>query len=246
MIETAVIMAAGLGTRFGIRTENIPKSFIEVNGKSMIIRTIEILLSVGIKKIIIGTGYMKNAFEQLSVCYPQIECCYSEQYESTNSMWTLLNCKKIIGNHNFILLESDLIFEKKAITSLLEDKYPDILLASDVSKFQDQYYIEYDKDCILKNCSVNSKEIKVCGELVGIHKISHEFYKVLCKYYSVIKQENPKMGYEYAMLHVAQNIRPLKVLKVKGIKWYEIDDEKDLAFAETLFKNQETNDEFFI
>jgi len=234
MIKTAVIMAAGLGTRFGKRTESIPKSFIEVNGKSMIIREIEILLGTGIKKIIIGTGYKKEMFEQLKERYPQIECCYSEYYASTNSMWTLYNCREVIGNDDFILLESDLVFERKAITALMNDSHPDILLATNENKFQDQYFVEYNQGGFLTHCSVNRQELNVCGELVGIHKISNPFYKDLCDYYLSIKQDYPKMGYEFALLHLSKIAKPIYVLKIDGLKWYEIDDERDLSYAETI------------
>ena len=57
MIKTAVIMAAGMGTRFGKYTEQIPKGFVEVCGKPMIERSIETLISCGIERIVIGTGY---------------------------------------------------------------------------------------------------------------------------------------------------------------------------------------------
>ncbi|WP_259305028.1 NTP transferase domain-containing protein [Bacteroides fragilis] len=53
-------MAVGLGTRFGHYTELVPKSFVEVGGKPMIIRSIETLLSCGIERIILGTGYKKR------------------------------------------------------------------------------------------------------------------------------------------------------------------------------------------
>lgn len=53
-------MAAGLGTRFGHYTELVPKGFVEVGGKPMIIRSIETLLSCGIERIILGTGYKKR------------------------------------------------------------------------------------------------------------------------------------------------------------------------------------------
>ena len=35
----AVIMAAGMGTRFGQMTEKIPKGFIPYNGIPMVVRT---------------------------------------------------------------------------------------------------------------------------------------------------------------------------------------------------------------
>lgn len=232
MVKTAVIMAAGLGSRFGSRTELVPKGFVEVNGVPMLVRSLETLLEAGIERVVIGTGFKKEVVEALGEKYPQIECCYSEKYADTNSMWTLFNCRDAIGSDDFLLLESDLIYEKKAITALLEDPHPDILLIAGETKFQDQYFVEHNEKGNLTNCSVNREELKVCGELVGIHKISHSFYKELCRYYDTIRQEAPKLGYEYALLHMARNGMPLFVLKQEGLLWYEIDDEKDLAYAE--------------
>ena len=45
----AIIMAAGLGSRFGIYTEDRPKGFIEVGGMSMIERSINTLISCGVR-----------------------------------------------------------------------------------------------------------------------------------------------------------------------------------------------------
>ena len=76
-IKTAVIMAAGLGTRFGRQTEKIPKGFIEVGGKPMVVRSVETLLECGMDRILIGTGYKKEAYEALMERYSQIECVFS-------------------------------------------------------------------------------------------------------------------------------------------------------------------------
>ena len=146
MVTTAVIMAAGLGSRFGKMTETMPKGFIEVGGQSMVIRSIETLIACGIKRIIIGTGYKKEAYEALKAKYPQIECVYSPRYAETNSMYTLWNCRQAIGDDDFILLESDIIYNKNAITELQENAHPDIMLITPVTKFQDQYYVEYDEN----------------------------------------------------------------------------------------------------
>ncbi len=233
MIKTAVIMAAGLGSRFGKMTEFIPKGFVEVNGKSMVVRSIEALIACGIERIIIGTGYKKEMYEELINIYPQIECCFSEKYAVTNSMWTLYNCKELIGGDDFLLLESDLIFEKRAISGLLDDVRDDVMLISDVIKFQDQYFVEHNFSGELTMCSTKEEELNVCGELVGIHKLSRSFFQRIKDYYSQILDEKPKMGYEYALLDISQHQKPMSVLKVEGLKWYEIDDESDLEYAES-------------
>lgn len=224
-------MAAGLGTRFGNLTEKMPKGFIPVSGKAMVIRSIEALIRCGIEHIYIGTGYKKEMYEDLKSTYPQIECCFSPKYADTNSMYTLYNMRELIGNSDFLLLESDLVYEDRALTALIENEHDSIMLITPVTKFQDQYYVEYDENHNLVNCSVNKEEINPCGELVGIHKIGNQFYKLMCDEYAKILNEKPKLGYEFQLLSMSK-IQALYVLNEEGLKWYEIDDIDDRDYAE--------------
>lgn len=232
MISTAVIMAAGLGTRFGNYTDNIPKGFIPYKGKPMVIRSIETLISCGIEKIIIGTGYKKESYEALVDRYPQIKCVCSPRYAETNSMYTLYNNREAIGDDDFLLLESDLVFEKRAIKELIDCEFKSAMLITPVTKFQDQYYVEMNDKCELVNCSTDRNQINPSGELVGIHKLSNDFYKTCVSEYEKILSETPKLGYEYQLLDISRRIIPMNVLKIEGLQWYEIDDVEDLSFAE--------------
>ena len=229
-------MAAGMGTRFGDRTELILKGFVPAGGIPMVERSIATLKTCGIERIIIGTGYHKEHYEGLAERVDGIECVFSPRFAETNSMYTLWNCRKAIGEDSFILLESDLVFEKLAITSLLECPFDSAMLITPVTKFHDQYYVQMNEKCELINCSVNKEEITPSGELVGIHKISNAFYKLLCSEYEKIVDEKPKLGYEFQLLDVSQRITPMNVLKVDGLQWYEIDDTQDLKFAEENIK----------
>lgn len=225
-------MAAGLGTRFGKMTETMPKGFVEVGGMSMIERSIETLITCGIERILVGTGYKHKKYDELKNKYPQIETCYSPQYAETNSMYTLWNMRELVGEDDFLLLESDLVFEKRAITSLQNTAWEDVLLTTPVTKFQDQYYVECDANDILTNCSVNKEEVNAKGEFVGIHKISNRFYKLMCEDYDKKKDEYPKLGYEYELLFMSKNISPVHIVNIPNLLWYEIDDMNDLEYAE--------------
>lgn len=247
MIDTAVIMAAGKGTRFGSKTHDMPKGFIPFKGTAMVVRSIESLIKVGIKKIIIGTGYHKEYYEQLTNKYPQIETVFSPFYAETNSMETLSVCKESIGNSDFLLLESDIVYEERALTSLINEPRPNVMLVSPITKFQDQYYIGIYENSTLAKCSTNrsdidnQKDIKLVGELVGIHKISNNFYRKMLEDYSNKKAHfngnmdtiNPlKRGYEFYLEDVTSEIS-LGVVSIDNLKWYEIDDDADLKYAET-------------
>lgn len=244
MIDTAVIMAAGKGTRFGSRTSRLPKGFIEFKGKPMVVRTIENLLAAGIKRIIIGTGYHREWYEGLNERYPQIKTVFSPLFSESNSMETLYVCRKAVGECDFLLLESDIVFEQKALKLLIEDSHKDIMLVSDVMKFQDQYYISVDDDHNLLGCSTDRLRLtektgqEPYGELVGIHRISSRFYKKMIEDYERNRQERISRGYEFEIEDVAisSNGFPMFVLKPHSLQWYEIDDEEDLKFAENTIE----------
>lgn len=230
-------MAAGMGTRFGMQTELKPKGFIPFKGTPMVIRAIEIMFDAGIDKVIIGTGYHKEFYEALAKkFYGKVQCVFSPRFSETNSMYTLWNCREAIGDKDFLLFESDLVFEKKAVTELIECPYDSAMLITPVTKFQDQYYVQMNEKCELVNCSVYKEDIQPSGELVGIHKLSNSFYRVLCSEYEKIVDQKPKLGYEFQLLDVSQRITPMNVLKLENLQWYEIDDEKDLTYAEENIK----------
>jgi len=232
-MKTAVIMAAGVGSRFGAHTQTKPKGFVSVGGTPMIVRSIENLIYVGIEKIIIGTGHQSSYYEELAKSYPQIVCCKSDRYADTNSMYTLYYCNDLIGDDDFLLLESDLIYEQKALQILISSEHPNAMLATPFTKEQDGYYLCADSEGYLSGCTTDIAQREKCtGELVGIHKLSNHTYKKLHGWYDNIWRQKPKLGYEYAMLEMARQGEKINILKEEHLFWYEIDDEADLLYAE--------------
>ena len=231
-MKTAVIMAAGMGTRFGDRTKVMPKGFIPFMGMPMVERSIRTLLRCGVRRIIIGTGYHREYYEELAKKYHQVECVFSPRFAETNSMYTLWNCRESIADDDFFLLESDLVFERKAIESLKTCPFDSAMLITPVTKFQDQYYVEMNDHNELVNCSTDPAALTASGELVGIHKVSNSFYRILCREFEKVVEEKPKLGYEFMLLDVSQRVTPMHVMKVDSLQWYEIDDDHDLAYAE--------------
>ena len=210
---TAVIMAAGLGSRFGSMTETMPKGFIEVGGKAMVIRSIETLIECGIKRIIIGTGYHREWYERLAEQYPQVETVFSPRYAETNSMYTLYNSREAIGDDDFLLRIADL----HHVGALAAEVYGELRM---------QFY----------QCHQRLRQTVGIGVLR--HKLSSAFYKTMCSEYAKIVDEKPKLGYEYQLLWMSQNVSPVFVLNAKDVAWYEIDDADDLAYAEENIVNK--------
>ena len=60
MIKTAIILCAGYGKRLNPVTLKIPKPLIKLKNKPMLSSAIDLVLGVGIKKIIINTFYLSD------------------------------------------------------------------------------------------------------------------------------------------------------------------------------------------
>lgn len=231
MIKTAVILAAGLGSRFKDVTKNKPKAFIEVDGETLIERSIRKLIFNGIEKIIIGTGYLSEHFEKLAQKYPLITCVKSDKYETTSSMYTLYNLRKEVKS-DFLLLEGDLLYERDGLKTLINDYHVDAILASGKTHSGDEVYLELDKKNNLVNLSKKPAELKsVDAELVGISKISLATFEKMCEFAEKALISNPKIDYEHVFVEVSTKFQGIYVKKIENYAWTELDDESHLKRA---------------
>ncbi len=227
-MKTAVILAAGLGSRLGEKTSLKPKGFLELEGKTLIQRSVQRLLESGIEKIYIGTGYLSEVYDEFALEYEQIKTIKSQRYKQTSSMFTLYNMRHIL-KEDFLLLESDLLYEKKALSELIKTPQKDAILSSGKTNSNDEVYIQTDDNSNLLDMSkVKNALSSIDGELVGISKISQERYKMMCDAYEA--QEDEKIDYEYIMVQTSKT-KPFYVQKIEDLVWCEIDDEAHLNRA---------------
>jgi len=221
--KTAVFLAAGVGSRLQGHIDDKPKGFIEIEGKPIIKRSIDILLKNGIEKIIIGTGFKSAFYEKLADSCSRITCIKNMDFEKTGSFYTLYNMRNAI-TENFLLLESDLLFEERAVRFLQEIHDKNVILASGWTHSGDEFYIEVDDYEKLVNMSKNREQLNSTdGELVGISKISHSAFQVLCKWAENNSEKTRIRDYEYCLVQMAKSVT-VSIKKIEDLLWVEIDD----------------------
>lgn len=230
MIRTAVFMAAGVGSRLRGHFDSKPKGFIEIGNYPIIERSIIVLLKQGIENILIGTGFKSEYYEELARHYGQVTCMKNIEYERTGSFYTLYNLRHLI-TEDILLLESDLLYEQRAIFFLQNEPEPNIVLASGWTESGDEFYIEVDECQNLVNMSKKKEELNnAYGELVGISKISHSAFKTLCSWAEAHAEDAYRRDYEYCLCQLAKTV-PIAIKKIEDLLWVEIDDESHLNRA---------------
>ncbi|WP_322906543.1 2-aminoethylphosphonate aminotransferase [Paenibacillus campi] len=237
MVKTAVILAAGLGSRLKEQTTYKPKGFLQIDGCPIVERSIQLLRESGIQQIWIGTGYLAEHYEQLAQNYDGVGCVYNEKYSESGSMYTLYQLRAHL-NEDFLLLESDLLYDRAALLNIQADSRDDIVLASGKTESGDEVYIETDEDGCLVALSKRPEVLnRVDAELVGIARISSATYRSMCRWAEQQFAECLNVDYEHALV-AASRQKPIAVNKIEALIWCEIDDAQHLQRAQTIIYPQ--------
>ena len=230
-IDTAVILAAGSGIRLRPQTYNIPKGFVEIDGQTLIERSLTILKKNGIKNIIIGCGHLSKMYEEIQEEYG-FQIYKNIEYTSSGSLYTLILAEQLVHS-DFLVLESDIMYEPRSIAALVGEEEENLILASGETNSNDEVYIEADDNMRFVTLNKDINEVKhVTGELVGISKVSKEALTALGDL--VRNDEQYKYwDYERGFCQIL-GAHDFFVKKIDDLIWCEIDDENHLKRAENL------------
>ena len=119
-IENAIILAAGMSTRFVPLSFEKPKGLLKVKGQVLIERQILQLREKGIDEIIIVVGYMKEQFKYLIDKFGVI-LIETKEYEKKNNHSSIYAARKYLKNS--IITSSDLYFKENIFQKYAYDAY---------------------------------------------------------------------------------------------------------------------------
>ena len=119
-IKNAIILAAGMSTRFIPLNFEKPKGLLVVKGETLIERQIRHLREKGIEEIIVVVGYMKECFEFLKEKYGVI-LVEAKDYAERNNHASVYAAKEYLKNT--IITSSDLYFSENIFQTYAYDSY---------------------------------------------------------------------------------------------------------------------------
>ena len=119
--DNAVIMAAGMSTRFVPISLEKPKGLLVVRNEVLIERQIEQLQEAGIREIVIVLGYKKEAFFYLEDKFEGIRFIINPEFNTKNNTHTLYLARDCIRNS--YICSSDDYFEENPFEEYVYQSY---------------------------------------------------------------------------------------------------------------------------
>ena len=248
----AIIIAGGKSTRIRPLSNEIPKTMIEVYGKSILERQIEVFQRCGISDITAVTGYHSE-----KINLPNINCIKNEEYKTTNVNEGLF-CAKAKLNDSVIITYGDIIFEYEVLEQILNFK-GDIGVVVDLD-WEKQYTGKFgrpiseadnvimNKKQILKiSKNLTKKDDLILAESIGIFKLSKSGAKILLDRYNHLKKSHKGKFHSASsfkdafFMDMIQDLIDTNVIiepiPING-RWCEIDTQLDLERAKEIFSYQ--------
>src|SRR5262245_14747997 len=104
-VRDAVILAAGAGLRLRPFLNDRPKGLIEIEGESLMARSVALLRGAGVERITIVTGYCADLYERFASGAPDIRLLHNDAYERTGSMASLAVALEAVRGVDLLILE---------------------------------------------------------------------------------------------------------------------------------------------
>jgi choline kinase len=228
-INTALILAAGMGVRLKDVISDRPKGFLKIDTFPIIERSVMQLQSIGIDDIIIVTGFESKYYETLAKRFNGIRIVNNKNYARSGSMYSFWCAKELLSG-SFLLLESDIVYETRALERLVATHKSNAILTSGPTSAGDEVWVEM-RDGRVSSLSKhiahhkNAKDLSsVPNEMVGISKISPKLLKVMFEYAeSYFNQFDWNLNYEDCISTIAQKMDVFSC-NIGDLLWGEIDD----------------------
>src|SRR3954469_14972845 len=113
---TAVILVAGIGSRLRPITDDRPKALVDLGGETILGRTVRLLASYGVRKVVLATGYREDAVRAAMEGAPVVASyCWNSAFDRTQNSVSLSLCRDALGPDAFFKLDGDVVFQRQVL-----------------------------------------------------------------------------------------------------------------------------------
>jgi choline kinase len=245
-----IILAAGQGTRLRPFTNDRPKCLVELQGRPLLHRQLEVLHSAGLTDIALVGGYRADCLEGHGV-----KVLHNPRFAETNMVSTLFCAQEwMVEGEDLLIAYGDIIYERSVLNSVLTTDAP-LAIAIDRewrrfwairmdNPLADAETLKLDSNnCIIELGKKPKDYSEVQGQYMGLIKVRADQVSAFCDAWHNLDRTVTRDGKDFDNMYMTTFLQHLidtgwiarAAFTDNG--WLEVDTVDDLNQYHEMLKN---------
>ena len=225
-----MILAAGVGRRLGEHTIDRPKALVDLNGRTLLARSLTALAAAGFERAEIVTGHFAETIDRLIAGRDfGIEAVtrFNPDFATANNIVSFLTVADVV-ERGCVLMNSDIVFDSSILVDVAAaNEGTWLVVDGDEPLGQEEMKVTVDgAGCITRVNKLLDPADSV-GEYIGITRFDAEGgRRCIASARHLVDAGQRDLYYEHAIDAVAVGLGA-RLLPTRMRLWTEIDDEVD-------------------
>ncbi|MBK9692423.1 MAG: phosphocholine cytidylyltransferase family protein [Gemmatimonadetes bacterium] len=237
---TAIILAAGLGSRLRPLTDETPKPLLDVGGRTILARQLERIAAAGIPRAVVVTGYRAEQVEEHLRHQPpplEVRLAPNPLYATTGNCMSVLAAREHCAGRGIVICDGDVVLSGDALARLVADPAPAaLLLDTETALGDEEMKALLDAQGSVRRLAKALDPAQCAGESIGIQKVGGLALPIFWATLEAMRDAGDTQGYYedafQRMMHAGVSFR---TVPIGHHEWTEIDDLADLEDARARF-----------
>ncbi len=239
---TAIILAAGRGSRMKDFTQNIPKCLLQLAEKSLLQWQVESIQKAQIEKILVVRGYLA---EKIQGDFNTVE---NTRWAQSNMVSSLLCALEVVKDHTVFISYSDIVYKSAHVTKIVEAQ-GDICITYDTqweslwrlrneNPLDDAETFKQEHGLLVEIGKKTDTINNIQGQYMGLIKLSPKGQECIKNYLATLEQARiDKLDMTSLLQALLENNTPIHTVPVEA-GWCECDTQQDILLYEEALQSQ--------
>lgn len=242
MINTAAVLAAGVGSRLDPLTRDRPKCLVKVSGRPILQHQLDAMRALGIEHVIVVVGYQEAAVRDWCRTYRgmNVDCVSNVDFEFTNNMYSALLLRDQLDGVPFLLANGDVVYDERIIERLITGPHQDAVGFDPGAYDEESMKITVGPSGLVDHISKEIDAATAAGSSIDLYRFSADgsraFFETASDYVDVRHIRNQWTEVALDDCFAAGRIQATAVA-IDTLPWVEIDTLDDLHDADRIFSD---------